>query len=139
MIIPNPWLTNLRQAQTRKRLFENAKIHEIVHFTFPVFRRARATVDTEIVIMERGNPKGHVPVSHVVSGVTPSNQIDFKSGKSFSHAQDAWRKQSQLPVNIFLDIEARALAEKMRNCGSELSMLFRTSVGMKPYQTGKGR
>lgn len=139
MIIPNPWLTNLRQDQTRKRVLENAKIREIVHFTFPVFRRARATVDTEIVIMERAKPKGHAPVSHIVSGVTPTGEIDLVAGKTFLHSQDAWRERADLPVNIFMDAREHDLAQKMRDAGKELSILFNTSVGMKPYQVGKGR
>ncbi|WP_196802154.1 Eco57I restriction-modification methylase domain-containing protein [Sphingomonas phyllosphaerae] len=139
MIIPNPWLTNLRQDRMRQKVFEVSKVHEIVHFTFPVFRRAKATVDTEIVILERASSKRHKPNTYVINAIGPDEQIDLKLGTQITHDQDAWRKSAALPINIFLDKSGRALAEKMREAGKELSLSFHTSVGMKPYQKGKGR
>ena len=44
MIIPNPWLTNVRQTNIRKFVVEKTSVHEIVHFKFPVF--PKVVVDT---------------------------------------------------------------------------------------------
>ncbi len=139
MIIPNPWLTNLRQDKTRQKVFETGKVHEIVHFTFPVFRRAKATVDTEIVILERASGRRHKPLAFVIDEIAPDERIDLTRATRIVHEQDSWLGSAALPINIFLDESGRALAAKMRSAGKDLSMLFRTSVGMKPYQTGKGR
>lgn len=138
-IIPNPWLTNLRQGPTRRAILDHARIDEIVHFTFPVFQRAKATVDTEIVMLKRLAPKGGAPSISIVGGTTPSGDIDFATATRIAHSQSAWRKSADLPINIFLDAKAFSLRKKMRSQGPELALLFRTSVGMKPYQVGKGR
>jgi hypothetical protein len=58
MIIPNPWLTNLLQQDTRRFVTQNTRIREIVHFLFPVF--SSATVDTEIVLLEKATPYKNV-------------------------------------------------------------------------------
>ena len=55
MIIPNPWLTNILQQNTRRFVTQNAKIREVVHFLFPVF--SGVTVDTEILLLEKASPK----------------------------------------------------------------------------------
>ena len=64
MIIPNPWLTNILQTKIRNYIFSETTVDQIVHFTFPVFARAKATVDTEIVIVNKGFQKGNKPKAY---------------------------------------------------------------------------
>ena len=139
VIIPNPWLTNLRQNQFRKRVFENSSVLEIIHFTFNVFKRAKATVDTQIVLLQNGSTKKFKPTSYIISEIGSTDSIDLTLGKRIAHDQDSWIENSDLPVNIFMDANERKLATKMRAVGTELTLIFNSSVGMKPYQTGKGR
>ena len=60
MIVPNPWLTNLLQQNTRRFVTQNTRIREVVHFLFPVF--SSVTVDTEILLLEKAAPDKNVVV-----------------------------------------------------------------------------
>lgn len=140
MIIPNPWLTNILQTKIRNHLFTATRINEVVHFDFPVFRKARATVDTEIVLFTKGFKKKNQPVANIVSAVGPTGTIDSKSTViSVLHDQDMWAASASNPVNIFLDANHRNLAEKIKKAGQPLALHFQATVGMKPYQVGKGK
>lgn len=138
MIIPNPWLTNILQTTARNYVFNNTRVEEVVHFTFPVFAKAKATVDTEIVLLRKGPKKGNKPIARVVGSVGPDGEINLSSAEQIEHDQDRWAASSGAPVNIFLDADHRALFDKIAAAGAPLGLAFRINVGMKPYQVGKG-
>ena len=133
-IIPNPWLTNLRQDATRRYVLKSAALDEIVHFAFPVFRSA--TVDTQIVIF--GTPpraNNNVRVA-VASGVDAARSLKLQA--LASHPQSDWVAQDGGVVNIFQTPEDKALFRKIQSLGRPLDTWFRINVGIKPYQAGKG-
>ena len=132
MIIPNPWLTNLKQRSIRRRIFATCAVEEIVHFTFPVFKRV--TVDTEIVLLAKP----------LVSPATGPSRLrgcarELKGGaRSVSHLQGDWIAGDGAVVNISVDHASRALASRIRCDSTPLSDLMEVNVGIKPYQVGKG-
>jgi hypothetical protein len=138
MIIPNPWLTNVLQTKIRNYILSETSVDEIVHFTFPVFAKAKATVDTEIVVLRKGLVAGNHPKAYVVSDVGPDNTIDLVAARLIEHDQGTWRESSTDPINIFLTKGDRILAKKIKDAGKPLGLVFKINVGMKPYQVGKG-
>ena len=135
MIIPNPWITNLLQTATRKFVVENTKVIEIIHFLYPVFKRV--TVDTQIVILQKDKPDGWAPQTTIVD--KHGNLVSGQNLIHFSHKQDLWRSLKGGVINIFMKPEEIELAEKIRRESIKLDELFEINVGIKPYQTGKGK
>jgi len=137
MIIPNPWLTNILQTNTRRFVTQNTRIMEIVHFKFPVF--SGVTVDTQIVLLQRDRPanwRARVTVART--------QKAFEGGTTgpeilkLEHDQDRWRSLDGGVINIFI-LEAEVkLATKVASKGVPAVSLFDINVGIKPYQIGKG-
>ncbi|MCB1468156.1 MAG: N-6 DNA methylase [Rhizobiaceae bacterium] len=64
MIIPNPWLSNLKQGKLRRLVMGSTRIDKIVHFRYPVFKKV--VVDTQIVILQNGFSKRCEPCVHIV-------------------------------------------------------------------------
>ena len=135
MIIPNPWITNLLQTNTRKFVVENTKVTEIVHFKFPVFKRV--TVDTQVVILQKGMPKGWTPTATIVEH--PNDLLNGQNLQRIFHSQDKWLLLNGEVINIFMKPKQLALAEKIKNNSGELETLFNVNIGIKPYQVGKGK
>ncbi len=133
MIIPNPWLTNLLQQNTRRFVTQNTRMLEIVHFLFPVF--PAVTVDTEIVILQKESPE-HCIVKVTVAKTQEAFEL-FRLGQGISrieHDQDAWRALNGGVINIFLTKADSKLASKIASKSVALSSLFEINVGIKPYQ-----
>ncbi|MBV6395677.1 MAG: hypothetical protein HFACDABA_01256 [Anaerolineales bacterium] len=134
MIIPNPWITNLLQTSTRKFVVESTRVSEIVHFTFPVFKKV--TVDTQVVILQKGLQKQWKPAATIVDD--PEDLITGENITRIIHDQDKWRALSGNVINIFMTEKDLAVAEQVKRVSVELQSLFEINVGIKPYQTGKG-
>ena len=101
MIIPNPWLTNILQQDTRRFVTQSAKIREVVHFLFPVF--SGVTVDTEILLLEKANPNGNTV--RVTIAETQEAFVLCQQGNGITHLQhdqDGWRALDGGIINIFL-------------------------------------
>ena len=137
MIIPNPWLTNILQQDTRRFVTQNTNIEEIVHFLFPVF--TGVTVDTEILLLKKAEPKHGVVL--VTIAETQDAFETFQLGKGITqiqHDQDAWRALDGSIINIFLTKADTKLAAKIASKGVTADSLLEINVGIKPYQVGKG-
>ncbi|MDD5103068.1 MAG: TaqI-like C-terminal specificity domain-containing protein [Candidatus Peribacteraceae bacterium] len=134
MIIPNPWLTNLLQKKLRKFIIENSKIIEIVHFLFKIF--PKVTVDTEIIILQKGRPINSEATTRIVEGVNTRNELAVI--RELKHKQKKWASLEGEPINIFLTEEDEKLQNKILKDSEGLNMFFEINVGIKPYQTGKG-
>ncbi len=138
MIIPNPWLTNLLQTSIRRLVLSATRVIDIVHFRFRIF--PKVTVDTEIVVLQRCDPKNWKPRVLVVE--SPSALSSGAPGPGLvqlRHAQNMWQEADGNVINIFLNPHDEALARKCRAQGTPLSKLCTISVGIKPYQVGKGK
>jgi type I restriction-modification system DNA methylase subunit len=138
MIIPNPWLTNLNQTALREYVISHAALNEIVHFHFPVFARAKAVVDTEIVLFRKEQANNNVFEAKFVRKLASDGRI-----KTFDtviqHSQSAWSKRVGQAFNIFLDDKRTKLANKIFVSRRRFDEFFKINVGMKPYQVGKGK
>jgi len=138
MIIPNPWLTNLNQTALREYVISNTSLSEIVHFHFSVFARAKAIVDTEIVLFKKEKPKSNKFVAKFVRELASDGWIRTFESK-IQHSQNAWKKRVGQAFNIFLNDRGTSLANKIFSSGERLDQFFKINVGMKPYQVGKGK
>ena len=137
MIIPNPWLTNLLQRNIRKFILSQTEIREIVHFTFKVF--SKATVDTEIVILQRRSPAGNSEsVVRVVDSIESLRTLP-PGLKFIRHKQAKWQQLDGGVINIFLSPTEEALVAKCSQNTEHLDVLCDINVGIKPYQVGKGK
>ena len=138
MIIPNPWLTNLNQATLREYIISNTSLKEIVHFHFQVFTRAKAIVDTEIVLFQKSKIRANRFNANFVRELAPDGKIS-SFDNVVRHSQSAWRTRTGQAFNIFLDDDRTKLANKIFGTGKRLDHFFNINVGMKPYQVGKGK
>jgi type I restriction-modification system DNA methylase subunit len=137
MIIPNPWLTNLLQQNTRRFVTQNTRIREVVHFLFPVF--SSVTVDTEILLLEKAAPDKNVVQVTIVETLEHFQEFQIGIGITrIQQQQDSWRELDGGVINIFLTADGAKLASKIASKGINAETLFEINVGVKPYQVGKG-
>lgn len=138
MIIPNPWLTNLLQKNIRRLVTEKTRISEIVHFRFPVF--PKVTVDTEILILQKLKPVDTQVLVTIVPSLRAFLYPSLEESSLFiRHEQQKWQALQGGVINIFTNQAQENLANKCRQLGVPLSSLSDINVGVKPYQTGKGK
>ena len=135
MIIPNPWLSNLRQGKLRRLVMGSTRVDQIVHFKYPVFKKV--VVDTEVVIFQNGYKKGVRPNVHIVPAEPVVRLLEDASVVEGN--QDDWLKLAEKPINIFLSDVERTLRDKVFGQPNVISNLLKVNVGIKPYQTGKGK
>jgi len=138
MIIPNPWLTNLLQSKIRKFVLEATRIHEILHFKFPVFRKV--TVDTEIVILQKSLPDQWQALVTVIGSLEAFlSAVDSDKNRQILHEQQKWHALDGNAINIFTSAAEEQLAAKCLTKSVALESLLNINVGIKPYQAGKGK
>ena len=125
-IIPNPWLTNLKLKKIRKFVFTEKSVQEIVHYSRKVFD---AVVDNEVVIIRNEPPYSNsVTVKLVSEGDSSVRVVE----------QSKWATLEGESVNIFFDPSHEVIIEKVMSNTVLLKDLCIVTVGMKPYQVGKG-
>jgi len=129
LIIPNTWLLNLTYEKIRKHLFAQTTIRNIVHYRHRVFHQA--TVDTEVVIIEKSQP-------------TETHQVEItliekdRSVTNYVIPQNRWQTRDGKPINILEKPELMALADKLR-AFQKIEHLCVITQGTKPFQVGKGK
>jgi adenine-specific DNA-methyltransferase len=129
MIIPNTWLTNLLFKNIRIFVFSEKSVRDICHFKSRVF--PNVTVDAEIVIIQNTLPENvqtHITILH-------------KDGTETSHMakQSRWKEANGDTVNIFITPEEQLLFDKVLSKSKRLDDFCKVVVGIKPYQTNKGK
>lgn len=134
-IIPNPWLTNLRQTKIRELVILRTRVRNVVHFKYKVF--SQAVVDTEVLIVQNAEPNENTVVINLVE-----DQNRFETGRNstvITHKQNEWIEKAGETINIFLNSDEKKLIRNLesRKCQT-LEALLHINVGIKPYQTGKG-
>lgn len=127
MIIPNTWLTNLLFKKMRSFIISCTSLQNIVHYFHKVF--PKATVDTEIVITKKS-----VPQNNVCTIRTVHKEMVFSEYKI---PQIKWMNGNT--INIFIDEGKERIINRISNISQPLSNLCNISVGIKPYQKGKGK
>ncbi len=128
MIIPNTWLLNLQSKEIRRHIFNRTEIENIVHYRRPVFK---ATVDTEITILKKGNPAS----THLIKIIV----IDKDDSRiTYSVAQQRWKAANGNPVNLFERPEFVTFSDKLK-AFPLLDNICVITQGAKPFQVGKGK
>lgn len=135
MIIPNPWLSNLKQGKLRRLVMGSTRVDKIAHFRYSVFKKV--VVDTEVVIFQNGFSKRCKPNVYLVPREPIGEMLE--EATVISGSQDDWLKSADRPINIFLSMKERALRDKVFSQPFVISDLLKVNVGVKPYQTGKGK
>jgi len=129
VIIPNTWLLILMSSDIRKYLTNNTTIVNVVHYMNYVFKDA--TVDTQVNIFLNSQPheKHEVKISIVT-----------KSGETIEYnvPQSVWKKREGQPINIFFRAEFQPIVNRV-NHFPKLDDIYKTTLGAKPFQTGKGK
>ncbi|MDR1270852.1 MAG: Eco57I restriction-modification methylase domain-containing protein [Planctomycetaceae bacterium] len=134
MIFPNPWLTNLRQRNLRKFIFEKATVNEIIHFKQPVF--PQTTVDTEIVLLTNIRVKNNIVKITIVE---KGSSLRQDKHEIITHNQEEWIAAKGDVINIFQTTKEKKLSKKILKDTTKLEEYFTIHVGIKPYQAGKGK
>jgi len=129
MIIPNTWLTNLLFKNIRKFVFSKKSALNIRHFKSGVF--PNVTVDVEIVIIQNTLPEN----------IQTHISILQKDGTETSHMakQIRWKEANGDTVNIFITPEKQFLFDEVLSKSKRLDEFCKVVVGIKPYQTNKGK
>jgi hypothetical protein len=112
----------------------NLTIKDIVHFKYKVF--PKATVDTEILIVKNTEPSHNIVSVAIIDNITQMFKSDFGI---IQHLQKDWQVLDGEPINIFLNSQDKALVSKCKVNTIPLADIARINVGIKPYQTGKGK
>ena len=128
MIVPNPWLTNIRTKKIRQFMFKETKIDSIVHFKDKVFQDA--TVDTEIIVTKRENC-----VENAVQVLVSSERRVLSAHYA---DQKRWLDAGGDTVNIFVDENALHLFDKISLLSKPLKSVCKVTNGIKPYSSGRG-
>lgn len=136
MIIPNPWLTNLKQDKIRRFVVQQTCVREVVHFRFSVF--PKVTVDTEIVILQKTQRPDCKPLISVFDSVDSFLNPSDSRVRRIVHDQREWQEKAGDVINIFLKPDERKLIATVLRNTEPLEKGFEINVGIKPYQTGKG-
>ena len=126
MILPNTWLTNINVDKLRQFLVSQTTLLEITNFSRKIF--TGATVDNVVLIFEKNIPKQ----SHKLK----LNLISEEGERSHKINQSSWINQKVFNINV-TDIE-RLLVQKIENGTIPLEKICKVTVGIKPYQVGKG-
>lgn len=133
-IIPNPWLTNIKQQATRSFITKSARIDSVVHFTNAVF--SSAVVDTQVLIAGLPNKNDHYINIFTSDGPNSERKVNLTAKNV--QPQRYWEEQAASTINIFLTEEDIALSNRLTKSYTQLESLVNLSVGIKPYQKGKG-
>lgn len=127
-IVPNTWLGNLKFRKIRNFVFNSTFINEIAIYKKAVFEEA--VVDTIAITLN----KSRIPNNNVLI----RNYTDSQTYTSFNLSQKIWIDANGDTVNLMLDENSARIKSLIEVNSVLLSDLCYLTVGMKPYQAGKG-
>lgn len=139
LIVPTTFLTMHYFSSIRHYLLEHCRITTLIHFRYPVF--ADPTVESAVYLcvtepnaaIRRGNP---------VCTIVANSQDEFELDRSASEiiAQERFEEMHEYDFNFSLAGASGLIAEKIQKAKVlPLGSLCEITVGVKPYQTGKGK
>jgi adenine-specific DNA-methyltransferase len=127
-IVPNTWLSNLKFKKIRQFVLNQMYMREIAYYKKAVFDEA--VVDTLCVLAQKNtNSNNAIEISI------------FDSPSSFQLqevAQDRWRAFQGDTINVLQNSAGIYLQHKLQQDTKPLGDISNISIGMKPYQVGKG-
>lgn len=125
-IIPNTWISNITFRSIRKHILSN-RVLEISHYHKKVFK---AVVDTEVLLLKKEDSSNRNIVIKI---------YDDKMKLETSAAnQDDWIACNGGAINIFVSSDELRVIKKIEQESKSISDIAKVTVGMKPYQKGKG-
>lgn len=138
LIVPTSFLTMHYFSTIRRFLLDNCNILELVHFKSPVFKDP--TVESAIYLCRSESDK-QTRLKNIVSGILVRDFDEFTSKRFIvqSVMQERFEQVPENDFNISLGPKEKDIVEKM--LGGEvwnLGDLCDMTVGIKPYQEGKG-
>lgn len=129
VIIPNTWLSNIKNDGIRKLILEGTQINSIQHYRYRVF--PKVTVDTETVVLSKKNP---TPDSKIYVRIWNKN----RSHHDYVIPQERWSIKNGAAISIYETPELFDLSDRMSSL-PKLDDLCNITQGLKPFQRGKGK
>jgi type I restriction-modification system DNA methylase subunit len=133
LIVPNPWLTNIRLKKLRGFILNNCRILNIVYISQKVFKDA--TVDTANVILQKESDKNLRLATKIKINIAKTKAL---SDQEKIIEQSRWASPDSNNFNIFLDDISFTLSTKIKHDSNLLTDLFEVRAGIEPYEVGKG-
>ena len=131
-ITPSTWLTMFYFKNLRKFLVENCAFENLLLFKYQVFNEV--TAETSIITLSKKNINTkNIKMNHYDNYI----EIGTKPYKYIS--QNDWRKCYELGFNLLFDKDKLKVINKILNDSIELNNIIDVTVGIKPYQTNKGK
>ena len=139
LIVPTTFLTMHYFSTVRRYILDQCRIEILIHFKFPVF--LDPTVESAIYICQK-EPERNLRRENFVKGIVTSSLREFAAGQSQSVqiAQAQFDLTHGYDLNISITGAQGDIILKMQRDGAlRLGSLCEMTVGIKPYQTGKGK
>lgn len=131
-IVPSTWLNMHYFSKLRKLIISNTKLEQIVLFRYQVFEDV--TAETCIFICTKTfKPDNNVRISSI-DNLEQNNDIKYQK-----ISQNYWLKNYETGFNVFYTKEKLNLIERIHNNSNTVDKIASITVGIKPYQTNKGR
>jgi len=137
-IVPTTFLTMHYFSAIRRFLLNHCRILALVHFKFPVFEDP--TVESALYICQIESDQNKRQ-ANTINGIIVKELADFtvKHPEAQIFAQAQFEETPENDFNIFLSTQEASVVEKMLHGEVEsLCKLCDMTVGIKPYQVGKG-
>lgn len=139
LIVPTTFLTMHYFSTVRRYILDHCRIETLVHFKFPVFEDP--TVESAIYAI-RKEPDQKIRHENLVRGIVTTTVDEF-TARQFQPIQIAQAQFDEFPGNdLNLSLaggQANIVLKMRRDAGQLLGELCKMTVGIKPYQTGKGK
>jgi TaqI-like C-terminal specificity domain/Eco57I restriction-modification methylase/N-6 DNA Methylase len=139
LIVPTTFLTMHYFSTVRRYILDHCRIETLVHFKFPVF--ADPTVVSAIYVCLK-EPDRTIRRANSVRGIVTTSADEF-TRRQFQPIQIAQAQFDEIPgndLNLSLAGGRANIVLKMRRVGAQLlGALCEMTVGVKPYQAGKGK
>jgi adenine-specific DNA-methyltransferase len=128
VIIPNTWLQSITFKKIRQYLTSAYLWRKVLYISEYVFK---AVVDTHVLIFEKGAHKRNsaVLIEKLVNGAFKPHQTIFQ--KNIAHNGDI--------INILANPIEISLFNKIKSMSVPLKEISISTVGVKPFQKGKGK
>ena len=139
LIVPTTFLAMHYFSAIRRFLLDHCCILTLIHFRFPVFEDPTVESSVYICQSELGHEKRR---ENNVSGIVIGELGNFIAKRFEAQAitQERFEEIPENDFNISLGTEEASIVEKMLRADIEpLGNLCDMTVGIKPYQTGKGK
>jgi len=136
-IVPNTFLLMNYFKDLRKFILENSIIKDVVAFEFPVFKDA--VVDTIIMTLQKSKKSKKNELFFPVKIVEQDNKLfDFNKleNKHYSN-MNLFNQNERFEFNIYIDSDTQKILNKLEKY-FKLKEKCEVTVGIKPYETGKG-